>query len=79
MIVNTKKYDIRQFLGIYCFVVFIVEKSFYTYGTNALKNTVCPRSSDQFYVVTYYIKWVTTSWTDSRRYIMFGSYIYLCD
>ena len=23
--------------------------------------TVCPRSSDPFYVVTYYIKWVTTS------------------
>ena len=27
--------------------------------------TVCPRSSDPFYVVTYYIKWVTTSWTHS--------------
>ena len=26
--------------------------------------TVCPRSSDQFYILTYYIKWVTTSWTD---------------
>ena len=26
--------------------------------------TVCPRSSDPFYIVTYYIKWVTTSWTD---------------
>ena len=25
--------------------------------------TVCPRSSDPFYVVTYYIKWVNTSWT----------------
>ena len=25
--------------------------------------TVCPRSSGPFYVVTYYIKWVTTSWT----------------
>ena len=22
--------------------------------------TVCPRSSDPFYIVTYYIKWVTT-------------------
>ena len=28
--------------------------------------TVCPRSSDPFYVVTYYIKWVTTSWTHSN-------------
>ena len=24
----------------------------------------CPRSSDPYYLVTYYIKWVTTSWTD---------------
>ena len=24
---------------------------------------MCPRRSDPFYVVTYYIKWVTTSWT----------------
>jgi len=28
-------------------------------------DTVCPRSSDPFYVVTYCIKWVTTSWTYS--------------
>ena len=27
--------------------------------------TVCPRSSDPFYIVSYYIKWVTTSWTYS--------------
>ena len=27
--------------------------------------TVCPGSSDPFYVVTIYIKWVTTSWTYS--------------
>ena len=27
--------------------------------------TVCPRSSDPFYIVSYYIKWVTTSWTHS--------------
>ena len=24
------------------------------------RNTVCPRSSDSFYLVTYYIKWFTT-------------------
>ena len=29
----------------------------------SLKYTVFPRSSDPFYVVIYYIKWVTTSWT----------------
>ena len=27
--------------------------------------TVCPRSSDPLYLVSYYIKWVTTSWTYS--------------
>ena len=29
--------------------------------------TVCPRSSDPFYIVRYYILWVTTSWTCSTR------------
>ena len=28
-----------------------------------LKITVCPRISDPFYIVSYYVKWVTTSWT----------------
>ena len=28
-------------------------------------STVCPRRSDQFYIVTCCIKWVTTSWTYS--------------
>ena len=33
--------------------------------------TVCPRSYP-FYIVTYYINWVTTSWTYSmNRYIEF--------
>ena len=30
-----------------------------------LSSTICPRSSDPSNIVTYYIKWVTTSWTDS--------------
>ena len=29
--------------------------------------TVCPRRSDPFYIVSYYIKCVTTSWTYSTR------------
>ena len=29
--------------------------------------TVSPRSSDPFYIVTSYIKWVTSSWTDSSN------------
>ena len=28
--------------------------------------TMCPRSSDPSYIVSYYIKWVTTSWTHSN-------------
>ena len=31
------------------------------------KYTVCPGSSDPFYIVTYQIKWVTTSWTHSMN------------
>ena len=26
-------------------------------------DTVCPRSSDPYYIVSYYSKWITTSWT----------------
>ena len=45
--------------------------------------TVCPRSSYQLYIVPYYIKWATTSWTYSiiLRLIMhfvtqkFGTYV----
>ena len=33
--------------------------------------TVCPGSSAQFYVVTYFIKWVTTSWTNSNMGLYF--------
>ena len=40
------------------------------------ENTVFPRSSDPFYLVRYYIKWVTTSWTyGSDRFNMVTSYI----
>ena len=31
--------------------------------------TVCPGSSTPFYIVIYYKKWVTTSWTYSRESI----------
>ena len=33
--------------------------------TQTVVHTACPRSSDLFYIITYYIKWVTTSWTHS--------------
>ena len=31
------------------------------------KSIVCPKSSDEFHMVTNYIKWVTTSWTDGNK------------
>ena len=33
---------------------------------NNLDITVCPGSSDPFHTLSYYIKWVTTSWTHSK-------------
>ena len=35
------------------------------YSLNRISDTVCPRSSDPFYIVTYYVKRVTASWTYS--------------
>ena len=32
-----------------------------------LYGTVCPRSSEPCYIVSYYIKWVTNSWTHSTN------------
>ena len=32
--------------------------------------TVCPRSSDPFYIVIYYIKWATSPWTHSIRWLL---------
>ena len=29
-------------------------------AVNSARHTICPGSSDPFYVVTYYIKWITT-------------------
>ena len=29
--------------------------------------TECPRSSDPFYTVTFYVNWATTSWTDGSN------------
>ena len=43
-------------------------KYFWTYSTEAEESswppcTKCPRGSDPFHLISYYIKWVTTSWT----------------
>ena len=33
---------------------------------------ICQRSSDPFYIIAYYIKWVTTSWTFSMNIFFRG-------
>ena len=38
---------------------------FLEYSQELQNTTICPRSSDPFYIVTYNKKWVTTSWTHS--------------
>ena len=44
-----------------------------------LDGTICPRSSDRFYIVSYYIKCATTPWThnNSERGAQIGNFIYL--
>ena len=41
----------------------------FTSSASYKSNSVCPRSIDQFYSVTYYIKWVKTLWTYSMKNI----------
>ena len=36
--------------------------------------TIYPRSSDPSYIVSYYIKWVTTFWTHSNNIWYIGGY-----
>ena len=43
------------------------EKLFQFYPCEILLYTVCPGSSDPFYIISYYIKWVTTFWTHSKN------------
>ena len=30
--------------------------------------TICPRSSDPYYIVAYYIRWVNATWTFSMKH-----------
>ena len=44
----------------------------------SIEDTVCPKSSDPFYKVSYFIKWVTTSWTHSIWKILISANEKLC-
>ena len=41
-----------------------------------LSFTLCPVTSDPFYIVSYYIKWVTTSWRIPSAYTSLYTIIY---
>ena len=46
----------------------------YNLCTRTLESTICPRSLDLIYIVTYYIKWVITSWTYSNLALIKSAY-----
>ena len=58
---------------IYSFVFYYIRT--YCSTEYAAYDTVCPRSSDPFYTVNFYIKWVTTSWTYSILYLYLILYL----
>ena len=70
----------------HCALYVKTDKTSWTYGIvmpfehvwhNSRSNnnfTIRPRSSDPLYIVVYYIKWVTTSWTDSKKFFIYKSY-----
>ena len=51
----------------HCHLLRLYFKYLPTFDAMAICTTVCPGSSDPFYVVTCYIKWVTTSRTYSNN------------
>ena len=69
------QYTERIYIQYTCIFSVPIQKNDYTYTAMSCSKsvwllschltTVCPGSSDPFYVVTYYIKLVNTSWTHS--------------
>ena len=45
-------------------IVYLLNKNI-TRLLGHIVHTMCPGSSDPFYIVSYYMKWVTTSWAHS--------------
>ena len=62
-----------------------MDKTSWTYSMKEIHSTVCPRSGDPFYIVSYNMKWVTTSWTYSMLVFLYNfvspsqSYIYFIE
>ena len=56
--------DLTSFLTFF-FIFFYTFYILLPIFVNCFASTICPRCSDPFYIVGYYIKCVTTSWTYS--------------
>ena len=56
---------VREYLIIFILIFKKLLQYMFDYFLPWISYTVCPGSSDQFYIVTYYKKWVTTLGTDS--------------
>ena len=59
----SKKKQVRQAVKRHCCPLLL------TYWSLTLwfgHGTICPGSSDPFYIASYFLKWVTTSWTHSN-------------
>ena len=65
--INSKDWQFFVCLLRWCFVLGTI-----IYFTQI---TVCPRSSDSFYILTYYIKWVTASWIGSSTMLIMNASI----
>ena len=72
--INISSIIIRLFL---CFILVFVTKKLFNFCKYRKPpyhpdrhNTVYPGSTDPFYIVTCYTKWVTTSWTYSRAFTL---------
>ena len=54
---------IKIVILIVCWLLLVLHVFNWTQWSFFVKHTVCPRSSNPFYIVSYCMKWLTTSWT----------------
>ena len=49
-------------------IFFNLRLKIYQFRASEIQHTVCPRSLDPFYTVSYYMNWAKASWTNSKYY-----------
>ena len=63
---SLKRHSITLFRDIYFISSVLIQSTLNSLLLEMNATSVCPRSSDPFYLVTYFKTWVTTSWTDGK-------------